>query len=307
MAAYATKRIAAEKELDRLAMRVSSFVMGNRDPGRTLSAMKRVIFDDEGFEYDPDPENPDNFLLDRVIGRKRGNCLGLTLVYLTLAERIGLPLRAVYVPSHSFVRYEGDGACINIETGEKGAERKDEWYAAKYFLKEGSPYLRSLGKKETIGLYLKSLGTACSRKGSEEDALHWYRKASIFHPGLPDIRYNAGVSYQRLGKNREAIDQYRSALSLDPDMAVARGNLAAALCNCGCVEDGVKEFLKALEINPSNATVRAGLAKAFFALGAYREAAKHCDLAIKQGCRFDPSMLEVLNRYRAPGEFSTSH
>lgn len=81
-------------------------------------------------------------------------------------------------------------------------------------------------------------------------------------------------------------------------MAAARGNLAAALCNCGCFEDGILEFLKALEINPSNALVRAGLAKAYFALGAYREASEHCDLAMGQGYRFEPSMLEVLDRHR---------
>ncbi|MGE5699651.1 MAG: tetratricopeptide repeat protein, partial [Deltaproteobacteria bacterium] len=51
-----------------------------------------------------------------------------------------------------------------------------------------------------------------------------------------------------------------------------------------------------------NATARAGLAKAYFSRGAYREAIEHCDRAIEQGCRFEPSMLEVLNRYRRPGD-----
>jgi regulator of sirC expression with transglutaminase-like and TPR domain len=111
---HASEREAAEKELDRLTMRISAFLMGNRDPHRTVSALNRVTFDEEKFAYDTEPGNPENFLLDRVIVRKRGNCLGLTLVYLTLAERLGLPLRAVYVPSHSFVRYEGNGARINI-------------------------------------------------------------------------------------------------------------------------------------------------------------------------------------------------
>jgi tetratricopeptide (TPR) repeat protein len=92
----------------------------------------------------------------------------------------------------------------------------------------------------------------------------------------------------------------RKALSLDPDMAAARGNLGATLCSCGRTEDGIREFLKALEINPENTKIRSGLVRAYFALGAYREAIAQCDKAIEQGCSFDPSMLEVLDRYRAP-------
>lgn len=292
----------AVKELDRLALRVSAFLVGNRQPDRAVSALNRVLFGEEGFSYDPDPGDPENFLLDRVLSRRRGNCLGLTVLFLSLADRLGLPLRAVYVPSHSFVRYEGNGARINIETGEKGIERKDDWYAGKYRLREGSPYLRSLGKTETIGLYLNSLGTASSRKGREEDAIRWYREASMFYPGLPDIRYNAGVSYQKMGRNREAIDRYRSALSLYADHAAARGNLAAALCACGSVEDGIKEFRKALEIDPSCAVANAGLVKAYIAIGDTRAALEQCDRAMERGSRFKPSMLEVLDRYRTPLE-----
>lgn len=220
---------AAEKELDRLAQRVADSLQGTRDPIRTVSVLNRILFEQEGFAYDQDPGNPEKFLLENVLEGRHGNCLGLTSLYLAIGDRLGLPLRAVYVPSHCFVRYEGNGACINIETGQKGAERKNGWYAEKFALKEGSPYLRSLGKKETIGLYLKSLGTASSRGGSEDKAIHWYEKASRFYPDLPDIHYNAGVSYQRMGKNEEAIEKYVRALSLYADMAAARSNLFIAL------------------------------------------------------------------------------
>ncbi len=284
-------------ELDRLSSRISARLGGRREPGRVLSAMRRVLFGEEGFIYDPDPGDPENFLLDRVLSGKRGNCLGLTAVYLAIADRLDLPFRAVYVPGHCFVRYEGNGARINVETGEKGIERKDEWYAGAFRLKGGSPYLRSLGRKETIGLYLKSLGTASSRKGREEEALLWYREASRFYPGLPDLPYNAGVSYQRLGRNVEAIERYRAALALYADMAPARGNLAAALCACGRIEEGIREFRRSLEIDPTCAVSNAGLAKAYIASGDYRAAQCHCDQAMERGCRFDPALLDLIARH----------
>src|SRR4030066_132980 len=80
-----------------------------------LAALNRVLFVEEGFTYDCVAGNPDNYLLDRVMKNKRGNCLGLTTLYLLLAERLSLPLHGVYVPSHCFVRYEDGGGRINSE------------------------------------------------------------------------------------------------------------------------------------------------------------------------------------------------
>ncbi|MBM2827605.1 MAG: hypothetical protein HW408_137 [Actinobacteria bacterium] len=294
-----------ESEINRIARRVRTSAAGDDDPAGVISAITRVLFEEEKFIYDPSTGNPEYYLLDRVLARKRGNCLGMTVVYLAVAERLEIPLGSVYVPSHSFIRYEGNGARINVETGMEGTEQKDEWYAKKYNLKENSPYLRTLGRREIIGVYLKTLGAAYSRKGMEEEALHVYREAALFSPKLPDAYFNAGVSYQKMGRNEEAIDQYRRALALYPDMESARGNLASALCGCGRVEDGIREFRKALEINPRNAIARSGLARAYFAQGAYREAAEHCDRAMEQGCRFDSPMLEILSRYRIPGAIST--
>ena len=120
-----------------------------------------------------------------MIARRRGNCLGLTSLYLLLAERLSLPLHGVYLPSHCFVRYEDAEVRINIETGEKGAEWEDERYLREFQLTRGLPYMRSLGRKEMIAVYLKSLGAAYSRKGREDHALRLYREAAVFYPGLP--------------------------------------------------------------------------------------------------------------------------
>jgi tetratricopeptide (TPR) repeat protein len=116
-------------------------------------------------------------------------------------------------------------------------------------------------------------------------------------PPCTDLDVPLGVS-SRDGESEEAIARYRK-LALDPYMAAARGNLAAAYCGCGKMEDGIREFRKVLEINPNYALVRAGLARAYFTRGAYREAIEQCDRAMEQGWRFEPSMLEVLNRYRS--------
>ncbi len=283
-------------QIDRLAAGLRPIVQDRTDPRRLVSALNRFLYEEEGFAYDPAPGNTDNYLPDRVLARRCGNCLGLTVLSLAIAERLGLPLRAAYLPSHCFLRYEEAGTRINIETAEKGAEWDDARYARVFGLTGDRPYLRSLGKKEMIGVYLKSLGAARSREGREDEALDLYRAASLLAPGLPDVPYNAGVSYQKMGRLDDAIASYRRALSLDPALAAARdnlgvalakqgryrealvearravtldpgnvssrGNLAATFCACGMAEEGIREFEKILDADPGNARALRGLAKA---------------------------------------------
>ena len=256
-----------EKEIDRLAARLRPLVEDRTDPRRVVSVLNRFLYEEEGFGYDPAPANTENYLPDRVLARKRGNCLGLTVLSLALAERLGLPLRGAYLPSHCFLRYEDGQARINIETAEKGAEWPDARYARTFGVTGDRPYLRSLGNEEMIGVYLKSLGAARSREGREEEALALYGIASHCAPGLPDVPYNAGISYQKMGMPDEAIALYGKALSLDPELAAARDNLGVALARQGRYLEALEEVRKAVTLDPRNLSSRGNLAATFCACG----------------------------------------
>ncbi len=324
--------VKVNQEISRLAERIRPALAGARNGQGVIDTFRQVLLKEEGFQYDRVAGNPENFLVGGVLARKRGNCLGMSLLWLSLAERLDLPFRGVYVPGHCFVRYVGDGAPVNVEFSDGGAPWEDARYRMEFRLSERGPYLRTLSPAEMLGVFFKSLGAAYAKKGRNEEALAIYAEGERLYPGLPDGPYNAGVSLQRLGRTEEAIAKYRRALSLDPDMALARGNLgillarkghytdaiaealrdvsrdprdsaargnlASAYCACGNYDEGIREYLKALELDPANAAARAGLTRAYFATGSYREAAHECELAEALGCSFDPSMLEVLHPYR---------
>ena len=326
-----------DREFSRLAERLRRAV--SEDPGTSIpETFRRVLIREEGFAYEPAAGNPENYLLDAVLSRKRGNCLGLSLLWLSLAERLDLPFRGVYVPGHCFVRFEGDRARVNVEFSDGGAPWEDDRFRREFRLAPGRPYLQSLSPAEMTGVFLKSLGAAYARKERHADALGIYGEAERLFPLLPDAPYNAGVSLQRTGRSAEAMEKYRQALSIDPDMAAARdnlgillakegryaeaisearravelepenaaarGNLGSAYCACGRYEEGVREFRRAVEIAPRSAPLRAGLVRAHYARGEYREAAMQCDAAVALGCRFEPEMLTVLDRYREPAGVS---
>jgi len=295
-----------KREIDRLAERLRPEVNRASDEAQVVDAFRRVLLTEEGFVYDKSPSDPGNYLLETVLARKKGNCLGLSMLYLSLADRLGLPFRGVYVPSHCFVRYEGKTIRRNVEFAEGGASWEDERYRREFRIRPGRPYLLSLSHTEMLGVFLKTLGAAYSRKGREEDALRLYDEAGRFYPGLPDVHYNAGVSLQRLGRLDEAAVKYRRALDLDPEMAAARdnlsillagegryeeaiaearravelepwnaatrGNLAAAYCGCGRFDEGIREYRAAVEIDPGNRRLQSGLERAYISRGSRREA-----------------------------------
>ncbi|MBI5906405.1 MAG: tetratricopeptide repeat protein [Deltaproteobacteria bacterium] len=321
-----------EREISRLENRLREELRDVAAGEPAVEAVRRVLLVEEGFTYDKSPGEPENYLLETVVSRKRGNCLGLSMLYLALAERLGVPFRGVYVPSHCFVRYEGAAGRTNVEFSDGGAAWDDERYRREFRVAPGRPYLLSLRPDEMLGVFLKSLGAGYSRRGRDADALRIYEEAARRYPGLPDVHYNAGVSLHKLGRLEEAGARYRLAIALDPEMAAprenlgillarsgryaeaieegrkaveleprnaaARGSLASSYCGCGRFEEGIREFRMAVELEPRNARARAGLAQAYFAMGSYREAAGECDRAEALGCRFEPSMLETLSRYR---------
>ena len=286
------------RELYRLAGRLRPAVAAAKDGRAVVDAFRRVLLKEEGYRYDSVAGKPDNFLSGGVVARKQGNCLGMSLLWLSLAEQLGVPFHGAYVPGHCFVRYEGDGARLNVEFSASGASWDDETYLGKFRLAERGPYLRSLSPPEMLGVFLKSVGAAYAGKGRHAEALAMYAEAERLYPGLPDVHYNAGVSLQRLGRPDEAIAKYRKALSLDPNMAVARGNLASSYAACGRYDEGVSEYQKAVEAEPTSRQAREGLARAWFAKGDYPAAAREASMAEALGCRFEPSMLEALEPFR---------
>jgi len=294
------------REIQRLAERLRPEVSRAADEGQVVDAFRRVLLDEEGFVYDKSPSDPGNYLLETVLARKKGNCLGLSMLYLSLADRLGIPFRGAYVPSHCFVRYEGKTIRRNVEFAEGGAPWEDARYRREFRIRPDSPYLDSLTPTEMLGVFLKTLGAGYSRKGREEESLRLYDEAGRLYPGLPDVHYNAGVSLQRLGRHDEAIGKYRRALDLDPEMAPARdnlsillagkgryeeaiaearravelepwnaatrGNLAAAYCGCGRLDEGIREYRAAVEIDPGNRRLQSGLEQAYISRGSRREA-----------------------------------
>lgn len=282
----------AEREMKRLADRLRPELADATDGERIVGIFRRVLLEEERFTYDKSSADPGNYLLESVLARRKGNCLGLSLLYLALADRLGVPFSGVYVPSHCFVRYEGSGVRVNVEFADGGASWEDARYRQEFRIQAARPYLRSLSTAEVLGVFLKTVGAGYSRKGREEDALRLYDEAGRLYPGLPDVYYNAGVSLQKLGRNEEAIASYHRALALDPEMAAARDNLSILLAGKGRYEEAIAEARRAVELEPWNAATRGNLAAVYCGCGRIDEGIREYRAAVEA----DPGNRKMKSR-----------
>lgn len=86
-----------------------------------LSTINNYVFDELGFGGDEENYyDPQNSYLNRVIDRRKGNPINLSLVYLLLARRLQLPIAGIGLPGHFICRYQSTSAEIYIDAFHHG-------------------------------------------------------------------------------------------------------------------------------------------------------------------------------------------
>lgn len=110
------------EKLDGMASEVRARI-GRRTSGEeTVKALGRYLFTEQGFRGNSkNYYEPDNSYLNRVIDRRTGVPISLSLVYLLVSKRLGLPVFGVGMPGHFLVKFESDRYKIFIDCFNSGA------------------------------------------------------------------------------------------------------------------------------------------------------------------------------------------
>jgi hypothetical protein len=112
-------------ELDRLAGDVVRFGLGDT-PDEQLDALEEVLGSREGFCGDVDEyDHPDNSMLDLVLRRHRGLPILLSVVWVEVARRVGIPLRGVGLPGHFVAGWFGEDGPLLIDPFKGGTRIAD--------------------------------------------------------------------------------------------------------------------------------------------------------------------------------------
>lgn len=116
--------VALCRELDRIAARCRELVSPRMAPRDQCRILNRVLFHENRIGGDLDTyADPRNSFINQVLARKRGIPISLSVLYLLIAERIGLPLEPVGLPGHFIVGCYAEDPPFFIDPFYQGAFR----------------------------------------------------------------------------------------------------------------------------------------------------------------------------------------
>ncbi len=249
---------------------------------RAIGVINTYLFEDLRFTSVKTADNPEDLFLHVVLEKKQGYCLSLSVLYLAIAERIGLPVHGVVVPGHFFVRYDDGQRRYNIETTSKGASADDAHYLSEFNPPDRPQtlYMKNLTPKQTLGCFFNNLGNSYMAVGDTEKAFEALLRAVQINPLLSEANMNLGNIYLQKKMPHQAIAQYEKALTILGSDAKAMNNLGSAYMQLNNYETAESCYKTALKLDPSSTDFYRNLAGALQGQGKFEEAVSQLGAAV---------------------------
>ena len=107
--------------LDSMAGELRERLDLSADPVQVLGGMADYLFTEQKFAGDETNfHDPENSYLNRVLDRRKGNHISLSVVYLLVARRLRLPVAGIGLPGYFVCRYQSSRHQIYIDPFRKG-------------------------------------------------------------------------------------------------------------------------------------------------------------------------------------------
>jgi len=102
--------------LDHFATEIRERIDFSETNKEILTTINNYVFDELGFSGDQESYyDPQNSYLNRVVDRRKGNPINLSLLYLLLARRLELPVAGIGLPGHFICRFQSTSEEIYID------------------------------------------------------------------------------------------------------------------------------------------------------------------------------------------------
>jgi len=273
---------------------------------RAIPVINEYLFQELAYKPLKEADDPNDLFLHTVLDKGKGYCLSLSVLYLSLGERLGLPLYGVVVPGHFFVRYDDGRVRFNIETTSKGATASDKHYMEKFNVPEGNRdgiYMKNLNKIQTLGCFFNNLGLSYNKVGNWESEMLALLRAVEINPTLSEARTNLGNVYVRDQDYVAAIREYEAALATNPENAKTHNNMGNAYSGRGWMLYAISEYRRALELDPKFVDAYRNLAIAYGKQKNYFQAISQLNAALELEPKDAETYLLLGDVYAQAGKF----
>lgn len=237
-----------EAMIDLMALQILAQLKPNPTDEEKIEAINRFIFDEMGFRFPPHSlyaKDVDLYtFLPSVLDSRRGVCLGVSILYLCIAQRLALPLEMITPPGHIYIRYRTPNKEINIETTARGVH-----YHSEKYLGVNTRSLEQRNIKEVIGLAHTNQAAAFWQKQKYEDALKCYEKAKPYIENDYLVKEFMGYIYLITGRTEQGEKLLREIKDFVPDYAVIKDNIAEDYFNGNIDAKGIEIIFQSVDEN----------------------------------------------------------
>ena len=150
-------------KINLMADEIKGRTMGNTDAFFLVSEINKYLFSEEGFRGNKDDYyDPRNSFLNDVLDRKTGIPIALSVMYMEIGARVGLPLSGIGFPGHFIIKCSAQSEIL-VDPFNKGGilsetdcqQMLNQMYAGGVKLK--GDFLESVTKKQILTRMLQNL------------------------------------------------------------------------------------------------------------------------------------------------------
>ena len=219
-------------EIERLAARLRSRLPPKGGGETRVVALNQFLFDELGFHGNADAYyDPRNSYLNEVIDRRTGIPITLSILYLEIGHRIGLPLEGVSFPGHFLVRLRLRGAILVLDpfTGGEAQSESDLRDRLHRMIPSGEsggvpvaelpldPFLEAAGKRQILARLLRNLKGIYREADQPQRLLDVLNRMLVVSPDAHGDLRERGLLYQRLECYRAALKDLQTYSDLQPE------------------------------------------------------------------------------------------
>ena len=233
-------------DVERLLKKVKARLPEEADELTRLAILSQVFYKDMGFGVNAnDFYAPENSYLQEVLRTRRGLPISLAVIWLELAQGLGLHAQGISFPGHFLVKVALEGGLVVMDplTGESlgvdnlaerlGPYRDDVDWAAGADLDSGETplglYLQACPPRDLLARMLRNLKEVFRAQEDWPRMLAVLNRLVVLLPEVWTERRDRGLVHAELGHAQEALldlQVYLGAEPLAPDQAALKDRMS---------------------------------------------------------------------------------
>jgi regulator of sirC expression with transglutaminase-like and TPR domain len=213
------------EHLNRLAAMLMNEGKASKNKVAMIPKINRLLFDEEKFRGNKENYyDPENSFLNRVLDRKLGIPITLSLIYIEVAERLDLDLRGIGLPGHFITALYHASGSVFIDPFYRGEIRTVEdcrEIISQHVGEAGASdpeWLKPIGKKEFLARMLRNLKLIYAQKDDDImlfRIIHWIL---ALQPEAPLELRERALLYEAIGDPVRAIKDWERCIESFSDI-----------------------------------------------------------------------------------------